>query len=139
MNYNVTLFHTRFGGSVSIEQELEDLTDHLPRWLRPIWKLVLPLINRWIRKAKIARTMAVVDKQAEEIKQVWQKEERVAVVTAAVEKVRAQEPDAHVEAIAMPNHPTDAVYIERPPTPGNKTEELLGFSSIEIKAPWAVN
>jgi hypothetical protein len=69
MNYNVTLFHTRFGGSVSIEQELEDLTDHLPRWLRPIWKLVLPLINRWIRKAKIARTMAVVDKQAEEIKQ----------------------------------------------------------------------
>jgi hypothetical protein len=82
--------------------------------------------------------MAVVDKQAEEIKQQWQTEERQQVVQAAVEKARVQNPEAHVEAIPMPNHPTDAVYIEKPPTPGHKDEELLGFSSIEIKAPWAI-
>jgi hypothetical protein len=135
---SVTVFHTRFGGSLSIEQELEDLTDHFPTWFRPIWKFVLPFLKRWIRRAKIARTMASVDRQAAEIKQAWTVEERQQVVLAAVVKAREQNPDAHVESIAMPNHPTDAVYIERPPTPGHPAEQLLGFSSIEIKAPWAV-
>jgi hypothetical protein len=133
----ITVFHTRFGGSLSLEQQLEELTYDLPRWLQPIYKLILPFINRWIRKIKIARTMAIVDQQSTEIKQQWQKEERTQVVQQAVAKAQALHPDAHVEAISMPNHPTDAVYIEHPPTPGHKTEELLGFSSIEIKAPWS--
>ena len=85
---SVTVFHTRFGGSLSIEQELEDLTDHFPTWFRPIWKFVLPFLKRWIRRAKIARTMASVDRQAAEIKQAWTVEERQQVVQAAVEKAR---------------------------------------------------
>jgi hypothetical protein len=137
MSFNLTVFHTRFGGSISIEQQLEDLTYDLPRWFRPIWKFIYPFINRWIRKSKIDRTMASVDQQATEIKQQWTIEERTQVVQQAVAKAQILHPDAHVEAISMPNHPTDAVYIEHPPTPGHKAEELLGFSSIEIKAPWS--
>ena len=132
----VTVFHTRFGGAVSLEQELEDLGDYFPGWFKPIWKLIYPYLNRFIRKAKINRTLAIVDKQAVEIKQQWQVEERQQVVQAAVMQARIENPTAHVEAISMPNHPTDAVYIEKPPTPGVKAEELLGFSSIEIKAPY---
>lgn len=132
----VTLFHTRFGGSVSIEQELEDLTGQFPVWFRPIWSALLPWIKRLLRRAKIARTMAAVEKQSTEIKQQWQVEERHEVVQAAVAKAKELNPEAHVEAVPMPNHPTDAVYIEHPPTPGDKTQELLGFSSIEIKAPY---
>jgi hypothetical protein len=46
----ITVFHTRFGGSLSLEQQLEELTYDLPRWLQPIYKLILPFINRWILK-----------------------------------------------------------------------------------------
>lgn len=134
----VTLFHTRWGGALSLEQELEELTSELPVWFRPIWKLVLPFLNRWIRKAKIYRTMASVDSQAAQIVQQQTIAERQQVVTEAVERAKEQHPDAIVAAVAMPDHPTDAVYIEHPPTPGHAAEELLGFSSIEIKAPWSI-
>jgi hypothetical protein len=132
----IQVFHKRFGGQVSLEQELTDLTSELPIWARPIWKLVLSFLLPFIKRIKIERTMRQVDEQSEHLRSVWEAEDRHAVVNAAVAKAKELHPDAHVEAVAMPDHPVDAVYIEHPPEPGNKAQELLGFGSIEIHAPY---
>ena len=135
----VTVFHRRFSGAVSLEQQLEDLTAHLPKWVQPLWKLLLMWLLPWIREAKIQSTMASVDRQAKEIGDEWAKEDRSAIVQAAVERAKQEHPEAHVEVVAMPHHPTDAVYIEHPPDPSSKAQMALGFGSIEIKAPFSTD
>jgi hypothetical protein len=132
----IQVFHKRFGGQISLEQELTDLTGELPIWARPIWKLVLGFLLPFIKKVKIERTIRQMDEQAEHVRKVWETDDRHAVVAAAVEKAKQLHPNAHVESVAMPDHPVDAVFIEHPPEPGNKAQELLGFGSIEIHVPY---
>ena len=132
----LTVFRKRFGGPISLEQELTDMTGEFPIWARPLWKLVLMFILPAIKKVKIERTIRQMDEQATTIKEHWTKYDRAQVVAEAVRETMYSNPDAHVEAVPMPDHPMDAVYVEHPPEPGNKAQELLGFSSIEIKAPF---
>lgn len=129
-------FHRRFGGAVSLEQELTDLTGELPPWARPIWKLVLAWLLPFIRRAKVRRAMRSVDKQAQAIGDEWAARDRQQAVAAAAARAIAQHPDAHVEVLLMPNHPVDAVLIEHPPDPSSKAQMALGFGSIEIREPW---
>ena len=132
----LTVFHKRFGGQRSLEQELTDMTSEFPIWARPIWKIVLAFLLPAIKKIKYNRTIRVMDQQAVTIREHWEDLDRAETVLAAVQRTKEEHPDAHVESVAMPDHPIDAVYIEHPPEPGNKAQELLGFSSIEIKAPF---
>lgn len=91
----------------------------------------------WVQyKTKI--TMADVDRQAEELKAQWAKEEDAALLAKAQE----ENPNAHVEVV----HPFDgadhkpedpsiaAVKIEHEPD-GSTAQQLLG-GTLEIKAPW---
>ena len=132
----VELFHARFGGELSLEQELEDLAQYLPFWMRPIWKGIIAFLKPWIRKAKIAGTMASVDRQAKEIGDNWAATERHAQVTKAVEQAKTEFPNARVSVQKMPEHPCDAVLIEHPPDPKNQAQMQLGFGALEIRAPY---
>jgi hypothetical protein len=132
----LTVFHKRFGGPLSLEQELVDMTGEFPLWARPFWQLLLKFLLPKIRKVKVKRAMRQVDRQALVIGDEWSLEMRQLGIANALYKARVQNPDAHVEQVSMPTHPTDAVYIEHPPTPGNQVQELLGFSKIEIHAPF---
>ena len=132
----LTVFHTRFGGQRSLEQELTDLTAEFPIWARPVWKIVLTFLLPAIKKVKFNRTIRQIDEQAVTIRKHWENYDRASAVTTAVREAQERHPNAHVETVAMPDHPMDAVYIEHPPEPGNKAQELLGFSTIEIQAPF---
>ena len=77
-----------------------------------------------------------MDEQAVTLREHWADEDRASVVNVAMQQAQQEHPEAHVEAVPMPDHPVDAIYIEHPPETGNKAQELLGFSSIEIKAPF---
>ena len=132
----LTVFSKRFGGPISLEQELTDMTSEFPSWARPVWKLVLLFLLPAIKKIKMERTIRHMDQQASTIKEHWENYDRASAVAEAVRESMYTNPDAHVEAVSMPDHPMDAVYIEHPPEPGNKAQEILGFSSIEIKAPF---
>ena len=132
----VELFHARFGGELSLEQELEDLAQYLPFWLRPIWKGLIGWLKPYIRSAKIASTMADVDRQAKTIGDNWAATERHAQVTKAVEQAKAEFPNARVSVHRTPHMATDAVMIEHKPDPSNPASVALGFSAIEIRAPF---
>ena len=132
----VELFHARWGGQGSLEEELEDLAQYLPFWLRGIWKGIIGLLKPWIRKAKIASTMASVDRQAKEIGDNWAIAERHAIVNKALEKAKAEFPDAKVAVHRMPMHPVDAIYIEHKPDPNDAAQMALGFGALEIRAPY---
>ena len=130
----VELFHARFGGPPSLEQELEDLAQYLPIWIRPIWKGIIAFLKPWIRKAKIASTMADVDRQALAIGNSWAVAERHAQVTKAVEQAKAEFPNARVSVQKMPEHPCDAILVEHPPDPSNPAQMQLGLGALEIRA-----
>ena len=132
----VELFHARFGGELSLEQELEDLAQYLPFWLRPIWKGFIGFMKPWIRRGKIAGTMASVDRQAKEIGDNWAATERHAQVTKAVEQAQAEFPNARVTVHRTPDMATDAVMIEHKPDPSNPASVALGFSALEIRAAY---
>lgn len=132
----VELFHARFGGELSLEQELEDLAQYLPFWLRPIWKGFIGFMKPWIRKGKIAGTMASVDRQAKTIGDNWAATERHAQVTKAVEQAKAEFPNARVTVHRTPHMATDAVMIEHKADPSNPAHLALGFSAIEIRAAY---
>ena len=83
----VELFNARFGGQPSLEQELEDLAQYLPFWMRGIWKGIIGFLKPWIRKAKIQATMQEVDRQAKTIGDNWAATERHAQVTASLRKI----------------------------------------------------
>lgn len=132
----VTVFHRRFGGTLSLVQQLEDLTPHLPVWARPLWKLFLGWFKPWYRRQQIGRTMNDVDRQTQKIAAAWVEADRTRLVETAYAKARLEHPDAHVEVVKMPEHPVDAIYIEHPPDPASKAQVALGFGSIEIRAPF---
>ena len=132
----VELFSARFGGELSLEQELEDLAQYLPFWLRPIWKGIIGFLKPYIRRAKIASTMASVDRQAKTIGDNWAATERQAQVSKAVVQAKTEFPNARVSVKKMPEHPCDAVLIEHPPDPKNAAQMQLGFGALEIRAPY---
>jgi hypothetical protein len=77
---------------------------------------------------KTENTMADVDRQSEELKEQWQREDNERVV----EKVSNIFPEAEV---STHDEKTGAVLIEHPPD-GSKAQELLG-GTMEIKSPWS--
>lgn len=132
----VELFNARFGGQPSLEQELEDLAQYLPFWMRGIWKGIIGFLKPWIRKAKIQATMQEVDRQAKTIGDNWAATERHAQVTKAVEQAKAEFPNARVTVHRTPQMATDAVLIEHKADPSNPAHLALGFSAIEIRAAY---
>ena len=72
--------------------------------------------------------MKDVDRQTEELKELWRDEENEAIR----EKVSNFFPDAKVTT----HNEQGAVLIEHPPD-GSKAQELLG-GSMEIKSPWSL-
>jgi hypothetical protein len=95
--------------------------------------------NHWVKLAmahcfsdwvlwKTENTMKDVDRQTEELKEEWRKEENSKIVEEFQEKY----PDAKV---TTHNEETGAVLIEHPPD-GSKAQDLLG-GAMEIKSPWS--
>ena len=133
---DLTLFHKTWGGDQSLIKQLEDLEPEMPFWARPLWRALCKALKPLIVKTHMAATMRSVDRQAKKIGDEWAVQVRHEQMSKAVAKAQAEHPNAVVEARAMPDHPTDAVLICHKPTPGNAAQMALGFSSIEIKAPF---
>ena len=137
-------FHERFGGELSLEQELVDLGRAMPPWMRPLWSLALRWILPWVRDLKIKATLEDVQQQAEHMADQWNAQERLQRLAAAAAAIQQQNPDARVAVVPIPGQQRDsemghAISVERPPLPGNLAQEALGFSSIEIRAPWTID
>jgi hypothetical protein len=136
-------FHQRFGGEASLEQDLVDLGRAMPRWIRPVWSLALRWILPWIRDLKVRSTLDSVDQQASQLARDWLREDRIEQAAQAAAQLQIDNPDATVKILATDRDLTDplavVIAIERPPIPGDAAQELLGFSSIELRAPWTVN
>ena len=135
----VELFHARWGGELSLEQELDELAYTLPAWLRPLWKGFVGWLKPYIRRAKINRTMTAVDKQAKEIGDNWVLGLRQEQIDMAVKAALAEHPGSKVEAVSRPDQPTDLVMITHPPNPNDKAQMALGFGAIELKVPFPVD
>jgi hypothetical protein len=135
-------FHERFGGETSLEQDLVDLGRAMPRWIRPVWSLALRWILPWLRDLKIRSTLESVDQQSSALAESWLEDDRIERIAQAAAQVQAENPDATVKILSTDRDPTDplavVIAIERPPVPGDAAQELLGFSSLELRAPWTV-
>lgn len=95
----------------------------------PVIKRVLEYcFQDWVNW-KAQDTMVSVDKQTEEIKQQWTKEDNEKIVKRAQQMF----PDSKVSL----HNNTGAVLIEHP-ADGSKAQSLLG-GPIEIRAPWTLN
>ena len=135
----VELFHARWGGELSLEQELDELAYTLPAWLRPLWKGFVGWLKPYIRRAKINRTMKEVDEQAKLLGDRWAAELRHEQIDLAVKAARKEHPNADVIAVKRPDQPTDLVQITHPPDPNDKVQMLMGFGAIELKVPFPVD
>jgi hypothetical protein len=135
-------FHERFGGETSLEQDLVDLGRAMPRWIRPVWSLALRWILPWLRDLKIRSTLESVDQQSSALAESWLEDDRIERIAQAAAQVQAENPDATVKILSTDRDLADplavVIAIERPPVPGDAAQELLGFSSIELRAPWTV-
>ena len=135
-------FHERFGGETSLEQDLVDLGCAMPRWIRPVWSLALCWILPWLRDLKIRSTLESVDQQGSALAESWLEDDRIERIAQAAAQVQAENPDATVKILSTDRDLADplavVIAIERPPVPGDAAQELLGFSSIELRAPWTV-
>lgn len=135
-------FHERFGGETSLEQDLIDLGRAMPRWIRPVWSLALRWILPWLRDLKIRSTLESVDQQSSALAESWLEDDRIERIAQAAAQVQAENPDATVKILSTDRDLADplalVIAIERPPVPGDAVQELLGFSSIELRAPWTV-
>jgi hypothetical protein len=135
-------FHQRFGGETSLEQDLIDLGRAMPRWIRPLWSLPLRWLLPWIRDLKVRSTLDSFDQQVARLARDWLQEGRIAQATQAAVQLQIENPDATVKILSTDRDLTDplavVIAIERPPIPGDAAQELLGFSSIELRAPWIV-
>ena len=135
-------FHERFGGETSLEQDLVDLGRAMPRWIRPVWSLALRWILPWLRDLKIRSTLESVDQQSSALAESWLEDDRIERIAQAAAQVQAENPDATVKILSTDRDLADplavVIAIERPPVPGDAAQELLGFSSLELRAPWTV-
>jgi hypothetical protein len=96
-----------------------------------------------VRDLKIKTTLADVEQQAHFMADQWQAEDRLKVLADAAAAVALQNPDARVSVVPVPGQDrfsplAHAISIERPPLPGDAAQQALGFSSIEIVAPWTI-
>jgi hypothetical protein len=131
-------FHRRFGGQLSLEQQLKDLTRALPAWAQPLWSLALRWILPWLRDLQIKATMADVEQQAQAMADQWQAEAQLKQLTAAAEVIQQQNPEAKVAVVPIPGSPLNAIAVEYPPSPHDAAQQALGFGAIEIRSPWTV-
>jgi hypothetical protein len=137
-------FHERFGGELSLEQELVDLARAMPPWARPLWSFALRWILPWVRDLKIKATLADIEQQASHMADQWQAEDKLQRLAAAAASIQRQNPDARVAVVPVPGQDrqgalSHAISIERPPDPTDAAQRALGFSSLEIRAPWTVD
>jgi hypothetical protein len=134
--------YERFGGETSLEQDLVDLARAMPGWVRPLYSFALRWILPWIRGLKLRSTLDSVDRQSDQIAGQWIDADLGVQVVRAARAIQAENPDATVKILITDRDPADPlrllVGIERPPTPGDAAQELLGFSSIEVRAPWTI-
>lgn len=137
MTYQIQ-FHRRFGGQLSLEQQLKDLTRALPPWMRPLWSFALRWILPWLRDLQIKATMADVEQQAQAMADQWQAEAQLKQLTAAAELIQQQNPDAKVAVVPIPGSALNAIAVEHPPSPHDAAQQALGFGAIEIRSPWTV-
>ena len=137
MTYQIQ-FHRRFGGQLSLEQQLRDLTRALPPWMRPLWSFALRWILPWLRDLQIKATMADVEQQAQAMADQWQAEAQLKQLTAAAELIQQQNPDAKVAVVPIPGSALNAIAVEHPPSPHDAAQQALGFGAIEIRSPWTV-
>lgn len=137
MTYQVE-FHRRYGGQLSLEQQLKDLTRALPPWLRPLWSFALRWILPWIRDLQIKATMADVEHQAQLMADQWQAETQLKQLNAAAQLLAQQHPDAKVAVVPIPGSALNAIAVEHPPSPHDAAQQALGFGAIEIRSPWTV-
>ena len=133
---DLTLFHKTWGGKESLIAQLEDLEPEMPFWARPFWRALCKALKPLIIKTHMAATMRSVDRQSKKIGDEWAVQTRHQQMSKAVVKAQVEHPNAIVESRAMPDFSTDAILVQHPPTPGNAAQMALGFSSIEIKAPF---
>ena len=136
---DLTLFHKTWGGDQSLIKQLEDLEPEMPFWARPFWRALCKALKPLIVKTHMAATMRSVDRQAKKLGDEWAVQTRHQQMSKAVVQAKAEYPNAIVEARAMPDHPTDAVLVQHPPDLNNAAQVALGFSSIEIRAPFETN
>lgn len=128
----------RFGGQLSLEQQLTDLGRALPSWAQPLWSFALHLILPWLRDLQIKATMADVSQQAEAMADQWQAEAQLKQLTAATELLAQQHPDAKVAVVPIPGTALNAIAVEHPPSPHDAAQQAIGFGAIEIRSPWTV-
>jgi hypothetical protein len=135
-------FHHRFGGEVSVVQELEDQIYNLPQWARPFYRIFLSYFIPWYRSIKVKQAMASVDKQANKIDQDWKKEEdRIKEEEyekkAEAIKVTLGEAASKVEVVKVQTSTGEGVHgilIEYRPTGTGPASQLGG--DMEIKSPY---
>lgn len=143
MKHQLT-FHRRFGGELSISQQLIDLKRELPIWLRPFYGLALRWVLPWLRNLQLKSTMADLDHQAAVLADAQQEQDRRAALESAAALLREQHPGARVEIVTLEGgtwlHETklQAIAIEHPPASGDAAQRALGFGALEIRSPWTV-
>lgn len=131
-------FHRRFGGQLSLEQQLKDLGRALPAWAQPLWSFALRWLWPWLRDLQIKATMADLDQQAQAMADQWQAEAQLKQLSAAAELIQQQHPEAKVAVVPIPGSPLNAIAVEHPPSPHDAAQQALGFGAIEIRSPWTV-
>jgi hypothetical protein len=137
MKHQLT-FHRRFGGELSLEQELIDLKRELPAWLRPLYGLALRWVLPWLRSLKVKSTMIDVDHQAAALADTQQEQDQRAALESAAAILREQHPGARVEIVSLEGGALQAIAIEHPPAQDDVAQQALGFGALEIRSPWTV-
>lgn len=139
------LFYRRFGGEVSFFQKVDDwIRAKVPGPLRPIARWLADWAHHWWINFKIRATMRDVDRQAKEIADQWVREDEAHMLGQAVRQAELEHPNATVEVIRPePRKRTDpkpppAILITHPPDPNSRIQQKLGFSELEIRAPWTL-
>lgn len=136
------LFYRRFGGPLSNFQKIEDWgRRHIPRPLFPLFVRLLDMLHQWWIQQRIKQEMRKVDREAKAIADQWVADDEATMLGVAVRKAELDHPDAKVEVIRPEPRrrgdpkPPPGILITHPPTPGNRIEQKLGFSELEIRAP----
>lgn len=137
MKHQLT-FHRRFGGELSISQQLIDLKRELPIWLRPFYGLALRWVLPWLRNLQLKSTMADLDHQAAALADTQQEQDQRAALESAAALLREQHPGARVEIVTLEGTGLRALAIEHPPAQDDAAQRALGFGALEIRSPWTV-
>ena len=100
------------------------LIQRLLAWCKPDWE-------QW----KTSKTMANVDRQAVQLVEQWEKEERQKEDTALVEKAKALFPDATVTSIEAPV--PSVMIIKEAPADASEGVKALG-GEMRITSHWSI-